>query len=362
MGSDAFDFEGGDAKLLNMENKQTQTIDYKVNQNDEKEHEDAFVKAEEANRKYMGMNKDLENLLRDTEKELFNIKQNFETMGKSQNFSNMKSKVYKKLDNLGFNPYIREINKSFNKVKNSEAALSETIADLKKDIYSDRGSKGVSVLITEEVDVARKYAVAVEKSSRLINGYNRELSKLDADLVEVRNKSISDSSGDYSAEIQYLGSQIQLVRDKRSSTMDKLEIAKEYLAEYDASINARKVQLLNQKTIYNKLVMVDRKLKHKIRTIEPLINNQKYTKATLTRAIETANQAANYVRMLDDFENVLGPSLVTTQKIVDDKIKGIDVEFSDKPYIRDLMKLDNEEQKKYDVKIDELTMKYLSSN
>jgi len=269
-----------------------------------------------------------------------------------------KQKMYDTLQKVGIDMYQKQANKMLNSAQQKADSIKGKLDYLDDKLNNDVSNDGIAVKLKHKKEIATDTANALIQSRILLEEYTKELSQKQQEIDELKTLSQENSTRDYSKELDYINNSVTKTKEQKQEVMgdikkltNKLYISNAQIKTKDAIVNSIELVYKKGMSAYNDLVSG-------IEITREFVNEGILMDKGLGRVVTDLDGILNTTNSIYGIEENLGKTLITSTKIINDKMENIQGNSRDQSYLNEIKKQTNEDEQKLNNNIEGIISEY----
>jgi len=232
--------------------------------------------------------------------------------------------------------YLRDAKNILNHhLEKTESFKQTIILPLQDKLYSQKGEKGLVVLLEQEQKLREKTANAIFSTQKTNSKYVEKIARSNESLKEIYEKG-DYKQGNYEGEINYLKNRISQMQEKRKKSEFDLQDLNEQFIDLDYSIEEKESTILNAELVFKSGMIAYRAKSATLKRALKLIQKNDISIKGLGNIASEINQMLGEGEIISNLEEDFGGAFCETNRRTQDKLKDISSILKTPDYINDL--------------------------
>lgn len=269
-----------------------------------------------------------------------------------------KQKVYDGLKKVGIDMYQKQANKMLNSAQSKADSIKNKLDYLDNKLNNDVSNDGIAIKLKHKKEIATDTANALIQSKILLEEYTKENSQKQQEISELRNLSKEDNSADYSKEIEYVNTSITKIKEQKQQVMQDIKNLTNKLYISNAQIKTKDAIVNSIELVYKKGVNAYNDLLSGIEITREFVNEGILMDKGLGRVVTDLDGILEATDSIYGIEENLGKTLITSTKIINNKMEKIQGNSREQSYLNEIKKQTNDDEQKLNSNIESIIAEY----
>ena len=254
--------------------------------------------------------------------------------------------------------YQKQANKMLNTAQQKADSIKGKLDYLDNKLNNDVSNEGIAVKLKHKKEIATDTANALIQSRILLEEYAKESSQKQQEISELKNISKEDPSINYTKEMDYLNNGISQLKEQKQQVRQDIKNLTNKLYISNAQIKTKDAIVNSIELVYKKGVSAYNDLLSGIEITREFVNEGILMDKGLGKVVTDLDGILETTDSIYGIEENLGQTLITSTKIINDKMKKIQGSSREQSYLNEIKKQTNEDEQKLNNNIENIIAEY----